>query len=69
MTLNTPAAALEDLVSRVERIAAAIEQGGREVDLHDLRLGLINVLSVVARDPGNRNTTRSACVDNSLRTT
>jgi hypothetical protein len=52
MTPNTSAANLEDVVTRVERIATTIEQGGREVDLHDLRMALIEVQSLVARDPG-----------------
>ena len=29
-----------------------IEQGGREIDFHDLRAALIDVLSLIERDPG-----------------
>ena len=52
MTSNGFVAALEDLLVRVERAAASIERGGRENDLHDLRLALIEMLSLIERDPG-----------------
>ena len=52
MTSNGFVAALEDLLERVERAAASIEQGGRKNDLHDLRLALIEMLSLIERDPG-----------------
>ena len=52
MTLNGFVAALEDLLERVERAAASIEQGGGENALHDLRLALIEILGLIKRDPG-----------------
>ena len=45
-------AALEDLLAQVERAATKFEQGGREIDLHDLRAALIDILSLIERDPG-----------------
>jgi hypothetical protein len=45
-------AALADLLAQVERAAMTFEQGGREIDLHDLRAALIDVLSLIERDPG-----------------
>ena len=45
-------AALADLLAQVERAALTFEQGGREIDLHDLRGALIDVLSLIERDPG-----------------
>jgi hypothetical protein len=44
--------ALADLLAQVEHAAMKIEQGGREIDLHDLRAALIDVLSPIERDPG-----------------
>ena len=52
MTPNGFVAAREDLLVRVERAAANIEQGERENDLHDLRLALIDILGLIERDPG-----------------
>jgi hypothetical protein len=52
VTPNGFVTAREDLLVRVERAAASIEQGGRENDLHDLRLALIEMLSLIERDPG-----------------
>ena len=52
MTPNSFVAAREDLLVRVERAAANIEQGERENDLHDLRLALIDILGLIERDPG-----------------
>ena len=52
MTPNSFVAAREDLLGRVERAAANIEQGERENDLHDLRLALIDILGLIERDPG-----------------
>jgi len=43
---------VEDLLGRIEQAAMYIEQRGTEIDLHDLRLALIDVLSLVKRDPG-----------------
>ena len=52
MTPGASASALEDLLGRIEQAAMYIEQRGTEVDLHDLHLALIDVLSLVERDPG-----------------
>jgi hypothetical protein len=52
MTLSTFAAALGDRLSRIERAAMNIEQGGRETDLHELRMALTDVLCLIERDPG-----------------
>jgi hypothetical protein len=52
VTPATFVSALEDLLGRIERAAMYIEQRGTEVDLHELRLALIDVLSLVRRNPG-----------------
>jgi hypothetical protein len=52
VTPATFASALEGLLGRIEQAAMYIEQRGTEVDLHELRLALIDVLSLVKRNPG-----------------
>ena len=52
MTPGTFASALGHLLGRIEQAAIYIEQRGTELDLHDLRSALIDVLSLVQRDPG-----------------
>ena len=46
------APSLEEMLARVERAAQAIEQGGQEIVLHDLRLALIDVMCLIERNPG-----------------
>ena len=52
MTPGNFVAALESLLGRIEQAAMHIEQRGTEIDLHDLRVALIDVLSLVERNPG-----------------
>jgi hypothetical protein len=47
-----PFPGLVDLLILVERAVTAIEQGGGEADLRDLKQRLIDVLALIERDPG-----------------
>jgi hypothetical protein len=52
MTPNAFAPALDELKQIVARIVSAIENGGGEVNLRDLRLRLIDLIVLIERDPG-----------------
>jgi len=46
------AQAIRERLERMEPILSRIEQEGSEADLHNLRLLLIEVISLLERDPG-----------------
>ncbi len=52
MTDKSFAETIRERVAAVEVVAEAIAEHGRETDLRDLRVLLINTMSLLSRDPG-----------------
>jgi len=52
MTDKSFAETIRDRIAAVELMAEAIAGQGQETDLHDLRILLINTMSLLSRDPG-----------------
>jgi hypothetical protein len=52
MTLKTFNETIRERVEALELIVTVIAQEGREANLHDLRVLLINVMSLLKRNPG-----------------
>jgi hypothetical protein len=52
MTDNTIAQKISERIEAVKKVVNLIAQAGRGGDLHDLRVLLINTMSLLKRDPG-----------------
>jgi len=52
MTLKTFEETIDERSAAIELVVTLIAREGREADLHDLRVLLINIMGLVRRDPG-----------------
>ena len=58
VTPNAFSAARDELLTGIERAVAAIEQGGKSAELHNLELMMFDVLRLIERDPGIETATQ-----------